>query len=254
MPSLKIGPPGHRSLQRPHNEMFSCQWCTCCALLSLQLRSNFHLAQSASIPSSFLFGQVLYQATSLQCLKAITRISRWGMTLVCLVPDALSCSRSRIYGVDGHSYQSQPIQPPPLQSYQGEINYSDRSRPLYAMYSKITQEEDNKMAERFQKALDGLLVFVSPHFTPPCLHTSIESRRVAYSQPLSLHCLQSQSQTSSLALRIPLPSTLRKFTSFLQIKTHLMDWLHLFWFWLNHEYSLHQNMSSGLTHSGLWPC
>jgi len=34
------------------------------------------------------------------------------------------------------------------------------------MYSKVTQEEDNKLAERWQKALEGLLVFVSPHFTP----------------------------------------------------------------------------------------
>ena len=119
----------------------------------------------------------------------------------------------------------------------------DRSWPLYAMYSKVTQEEDNKMAEHFQKALDGLLVFVSPHFTPPYLHTSIENHRVAYSWPLSLHCLRSQSWTSSPVLRIPLPSTLRTFTSFFQTKTHLMDWPHPFW--LNYQHSLHQNMLSG---------
>lgn len=39
------------------------------------------------------------------------------------------------------------------------------------MYSKVTQEEDNKLAERWQKALDGLLVFVSSHFTPQFLRT-----------------------------------------------------------------------------------
>jgi hypothetical protein len=39
------------------------------------------------------------------------------------------------------------------------------------MYSKVTQEEDNKLVERWQKALDGLLVFVSPPFTPKFLRT-----------------------------------------------------------------------------------
>ena len=34
------------------------------------------------------------------------------------------------------------------------------------MYSKVTQEEDNKLVERWQKGLDGLLVFVSLHFHP----------------------------------------------------------------------------------------
>ena len=31
------------------------------------------------------------------------------------------------------------------------------------MYSKIAEEEDNKVAERWQKDADGLLIFVSPH-------------------------------------------------------------------------------------------
>ncbi|SRR5260221_511408 len=152
---------------------------------------------------------------------------------------------SCIWTVNDHPDQSQPIQfpqSPPLQPYQGEINHGDRSSPLYAMYSKVTQEEDNKMADRFQKAADGLLVFVSPHFTAPFLHTSIGNRRVVYSLPLSLHYLQSQSRTSSPALRIPRPSTLRTFTSSLQTKTNLMDRLHPFW---PNLHSLHQIMPSG---------
>ena len=150
---------------------------------------------------------------------------------------------SRICGLDRHSDQSQPMQLPPSQSYQGEINYGDRSRLLYAMHSKVTQEVVNKMAEHSQNATDGLLVFVSPHFAPPFLHTSIGNHRLAYSPPLSLHCLQSQSRTSSPALRMPWPSTLRTSTSFLQTKTHLMDRSRPFW--LNHHHSLHQNMPSG---------
>ena len=159
---------------------------------------------------------------------------------------AIASLNSRIWMENGHSDQSQPIQlprSPPLQPYQEEISHGDRSWPLYAMYSKVTQEEDNKMAERFQKAADGLLVFVSPRLTPPFLHTSIGNYRVACSLPLSLHCLQSQSRTSSPALRISRPSTLRTFTGFLQTKTRQMDRHHPFWLKLQH--SLHQNMPSG---------
>ena len=133
---------------------------------------------------------------------------------------AMTSLSSRVCVVDG---RSQPIQFPFLQSYQSQVNYGDRSWPLYAMYSKVTQEEDNTMAERSLKAADGLFVFVSTRLTPPFLHTLIGNHRVVYSLPLSLHCLQSQSRTSSPALRIPLPSTLRTFTSFLQTKAHLMD-------------------------------
>ena len=31
------------------------------------------------------------------------------------------------------------------------------------MYVKMSQEEDNKMADRWQKDADGILIFVSPH-------------------------------------------------------------------------------------------
>jgi hypothetical protein len=31
------------------------------------------------------------------------------------------------------------------------------------MYSKASEEEDNKMAESWQKDADGILIFVSPH-------------------------------------------------------------------------------------------
>jgi len=164
-------------------------------------------------------------------------------SMFCTRGSAMTLLSSRICVADGHTDQSQPIQLPPQHSYPGEINYGDRSWPLYAMYSKVTQEEDNTRVERFHKSLDGLLVFVSPRFTPKFLHPSIGNHRLAYSLPPSLHCLRSQSRTSSPALRIPLPSTLRTFTSFLQTKTHLMDRNHPFW--LNHQHSLRQSMPSG---------
>ncbi|KAI0266276.1 hypothetical protein BGY98DRAFT_939186 [Russula aff. rugulosa BPL654] len=45
------------------------------------------------------------------------------------------------------------------QRLQGESNFGDRSWPLFTIYSKATQEEDNKMTERWQKDADGILIF-----------------------------------------------------------------------------------------------
>jgi hypothetical protein len=50
----------------------------------------------------------------------------------------------------------------PNQRLQGESNFGDRSGHLFSIYSKATQEEDNKMTERWQKDADGILIFVSP--------------------------------------------------------------------------------------------
>ena len=98
--------------------------------------------------------------------------------------------------VDGQRGLNQPLRPPTglLQQPQRDINYGDSSWPLYAMYSKIVQEEDNKVAENHQKSADGILVFVSPRIARPFLSASIKYRLV-YSLPPSQHCLRSQSQT-----------------------------------------------------------
>jgi hypothetical protein len=65
-------------------------------------------------------------------------------------------------------------QPAPAQDQQsqlshGESNVGDSSGPLFSMYSKAAEDEDNEMAERWQKDADGILIFVSP----PCLHRSL---------------------------------------------------------------------------------
>ncbi|KAH9979662.1 hypothetical protein BJV74DRAFT_123847 [Russula compacta] len=44
--------------------------------------------------------------------------------------------------------ESAPNQPP--QPLQGGSNFHDSSGPLFTMYSNITEEEDNKVAERWQ--------------------------------------------------------------------------------------------------------
>jgi len=48
------------------------------------------------------------------------------------------------------------------QPLQGESNFGDSSGPLFFIYSKAAEEEDNKMVERWQKDADGILIFVRP--------------------------------------------------------------------------------------------
>jgi hypothetical protein len=53
--------------------------------------------------------------------------------------------------------QLTPNQPPQVES-----NFGDSSEPLFSMYTKAAQDEDNKMVERWQKDADGIIIFVSP--------------------------------------------------------------------------------------------
>jgi hypothetical protein len=43
---------------------------------------------------------------------------------------------------------------------QDESNFGDSSWPFFAMYSNISDEEDNKLAERWQKDAEGIIIFV----------------------------------------------------------------------------------------------
>ena len=65
--------------------------------------------------------------------------------------------------IEGHRRQPEVAQAQLFQPYQGEPPFCDSSWPLYSMYSKFAQEEDDKIAERCQRYADGMLVFVSPH-------------------------------------------------------------------------------------------
>ena len=64
-----------------------------------------------------------------------------------------------------------PNQPPlgSVQPSQGETNFGDSSGPLFTMYSKIGEGEDNQTAERWQKDADGIVIFVCPEVA--FLHT-----------------------------------------------------------------------------------
>jgi hypothetical protein len=63
--------------------------------------------------------------------------------------------------VDGHPEPPQSALNYPSQPPQGESNFGDSSGPLFSIYSKIAEKEDNQMTDRWQKDADGILIFVS---------------------------------------------------------------------------------------------
>jgi hypothetical protein len=61
----------------------------------------------------------------------------------------------------------------------GGLHFRDSSRLLFSMYSKIAEEKDNKMVERWQKDAKAILIFVSPRvriYTHICLNWSTVGR------------------------------------------------------------------------------
>ena len=79
-------------------------------------------------------------------------------------------------------------QPAPDQPSQVESISGDSSGPLFSMYSKAAEEEDNRMVERWQKDADGILIFVSPRIANPCRFVhNLEHNRPVYSLLRSPH-------------------------------------------------------------------
>ena len=46
-------------------------------------------------------------------------------------------------------------------------DFGDSSWPLFAMYSKIAEDEDNMRAQLWQKDAEGIIVFVCPSIFLP---------------------------------------------------------------------------------------
>jgi hypothetical protein len=105
-------------------------------------------------------------------------------------------------GPPSHQFQPTPDEPNQVpKSSTTDTKHGDSSWPLYAMYSKIVQEEDNKIAELHQKSADGILIFVSPRVTPSFSVPQLEKHRAVYTRSLSPYSLPSHSQTSSPTLK-----------------------------------------------------
>ena len=60
------------------------------------------------------------------------------------------------------SHQSTSSSKTSDQTPQGLSNIGDSSGPLFSIYYKAADEEDNKTAKRWQKDADGILIFVRP--------------------------------------------------------------------------------------------
>jgi hypothetical protein len=57
--------------------------------------------------------------------------------------------------------------------WQGQSNFSDGSGPLFNMYVKMKEEEDNTKAKYWQKDNDSFLIFVS---SPISFHMAVPAR------------------------------------------------------------------------------
>jgi hypothetical protein len=66
--------------------------------------------------------------------------------------------------------------------------FADSSGPLFYMYREMAEEEDNKMAERWQKDAEGIIIFVSPQLLSIPFTHQVKSCRLAYSLLQSPHC------------------------------------------------------------------
>ena len=98
----------------------------------------------------------------------------FGM-MVCQCPNALSSLIWPTYGP--HTAQIHT-------SNREYAHYSDDSGPLFSMYLKGAEKEDNTMTTHWQDNADGILIFVGP-FVPIHLRTSIKRiYRLDYSLPL----------------------------------------------------------------------
>jgi hypothetical protein len=70
-------------------------------------------------------------------------------------------------GCKTDSDQTSSTRDKPSQPLGRDSNFGDSSGPLFSIYSKAAEDEDNKMVERWQKDADGILFFVSPRV---CIH------------------------------------------------------------------------------------
>ena len=60
-------------------------------------------------------------------------------------------------------------------------HFGDSSGPLFSIYSKAAEDQDNVKVERWQKDADGILIFVSPR---SCWHSYIFAYKLDYRRPV----------------------------------------------------------------------
>jgi hypothetical protein len=58
----------------------------------------------------------------------------------------------------------QPNSTQATENQETQPGFADSSGPLFHMYREMAEEQDNKMAERWQKDAEGIIIFVSLDF------------------------------------------------------------------------------------------
>ena len=115
--------------------------------------------------------------------------------------------------------QSAQNQPPSSRPSNGGSNFGDSSGPIFSMYSKITKEGDDQVAERWQKDADGILIFVSLRQHSYHYVLKMDHSRPVYS-PLQLpHYSPYPSRTSDRVLKTLPHSTSEIFIRSLPTRT-----------------------------------
>lgn len=112
------------------------------------------------------------------------------------------------------------------ESSQGESRFGDSSAPLFTMYSKIAEEEDNKMIERWQKDSEGIIIFVRNIRFRAVVRTNCGLCRLVYSLLSSLQRSLYQFRTLDPTHRILPRSISRKCISSRLTPMHLARPLH----------------------------
>jgi hypothetical protein len=110
-----------------------------------------------------------------------------------------------------------------IKKLQEQPRFHDSSGKLFSLYSRISEEEDDKMTDLWQQeATNGILVFVSPHGLHSCYYAhklEHSGYRPVYCLPLSPPCLLYPSRISGQTLRTPPHSISRVFSGFLLTQT-----------------------------------
>ena len=164
-----------------------------------------------------------------------------------IVPGMLSAVRFILLNLSAYTVDDRLDQPPsPLnQSFQGETKFGDGSGPLFTLYSKIAEEEDNKMVGRWQKDAEGIVIFVRQKSQTLLLRTHPMGNRTVYSLLSSLYLSLYPSKTLGPSRRTSPPSISRTFINYLPIPTFLaLLTLLLCQLWLP-QHSPHRDLQSG---------
>ena len=120
------------------------------------------LFRSSTLPSEEKIRTALFYAPplTLQSLDVprTPSIYRYTNSDGYVIPHSALFSSTSSSPIGGHQDAPQPV---PHQTSQRQSNFSDGSGPLFNMYVKMAEEEDDKMADLWQKDAKTILIFVS---------------------------------------------------------------------------------------------